>query len=35
MIALRRGGTEINHEDFFEGIQEVMAKKKTTLQYYV
>lgn len=34
MIALRRGGKEIKHEDFMEGIQEVQAKKKTTLQYY-
>jgi 26S proteasome regulatory subunit T5 len=34
MIALRRGATQIQHEDFMEGIQEVMAKKKTTLQYY-
>lgn len=28
MIALRRGAAEIQHEDFFEGIQEVQAKKK-------
>ncbi|KAH6582145.1 hypothetical protein BASA50_003063 [Batrachochytrium salamandrivorans] len=34
MIALRRGAIEIQHEDFMEGIQEVQAKKKTTLQYY-
>jgi 26S proteasome regulatory subunit T5 len=42
MIALRRGATQIIHEDFMEGmpfffmvgIQEVQAKKKTTLQYY-
>ncbi|KAI8896863.1 P-loop containing nucleoside triphosphate hydrolase protein [Globomyces pollinis-pini] len=34
MYALRRGATEIVHEDFMEGIQEVQAKKKTTLQYY-
>ncbi|KAI3646100.1 hypothetical protein MP228_005699 [Amoeboaphelidium protococcarum] len=34
MIALRRGGAELRHEDFMEGIQEVQAKKKTTLQYY-
>lgn len=34
MIALRRGATEIQHEDFMEGIQEVQAKKKTALQYY-
>lgn len=35
MIALRRGAIQLCHEDFMEGIQEVMAKKKTTLQYYV
>lgn len=34
MIALRRGATQLNHEDFMEGIQEVQAKKKATLQYY-
>lgn len=34
MIALRRGATEIVHEDFMEGIQEVQAKKKTTLQVH-
>ncbi|KAJ3110437.1 26S proteasome regulatory subunit 6A [Phlyctochytrium bullatum] len=34
MIALRRGAKEITHEDFMEGIQEVQAKKKTSLQYY-
>ena len=34
MIALRRGAAQLNHEDFMEGIQEVQAKKKTTLQYY-
>ncbi|KXS11464.1 26S proteasome subunit P45 [Gonapodya prolifera JEL478] len=34
MIALRRGGTEVVHEDFMEAIQEVQAKKKTSLQYY-
>lgn len=35
MIALRRGASKLCHEDFMEGIQEVMAKKKATLQYYV
>jgi 26S proteasome regulatory subunit T5 len=35
MIALRRISLELIHEDFMEGIQEVMAKKKTSLQYYV
>lgn len=34
MIALRRGATQLCHEDFMEGIQEVQAKKKATLQYY-
>ncbi|KAI8920020.1 hypothetical protein PhCBS80983_g01769 [Powellomyces hirtus] len=34
MIALRRGASEITHEDFMEGINEVQAKKKTSLQYY-
>jgi len=35
MIALRRGAIEICHEDFMEGIQEVMAKKKNSLVYFV
>ena len=34
MIALRRGASELTHEDYMEGIQEVQAKKKTTLSYY-
>lgn len=34
MLALRREGTEINHEDFVEGVSEVQAKKKANLQYY-
>nr|CAG8482345.1 15504_t:CDS:2 [Entrophospora candida]CAG8485053.1 12985_t:CDS:2 [Entrophospora candida] len=34
MLALRRGATELSHEDFMDGILEVMAKKKTSLQYY-
>lgn len=34
MIALRRGGSQVAHEDFMEGIQEVQSKKKATLQYY-
>jgi 26S proteasome regulatory subunit T5 len=34
MIALRRNAAQLNHEDFMEGIQEVQAKKKATLQYY-
>merc|ERR1712117_518915 len=34
MLALRRGGEELNHEDYMEGILEVQAKKKTNLNYY-
>jgi 26S proteasome regulatory subunit T5 len=34
MIALRRGAIQIHHEDYMEGIQEVQAKKKMSLQYY-
>jgi len=34
MIALRREATEVRHEDFMEGISEVQAKKKKSLQYF-
>eukprot|EP01087_Luapelamoeba_hula_P010661 TRINITY_DN282_c0_g1_i1.p1 TRINITY_DN282_c0_g1~~TRINITY_DN282_c0_g1_i1.p1 ORF type:complete len:439 (-),score=106.13 TRINITY_DN282_c0_g1_i1:108-1424(-) len=34
MYALRREATEIQHEDFMEGIAQVQAKKKKSLQYY-
>lgn len=34
MEALRRGATELKHEDYVIGINEVMAKKKSTLNYY-
>mmetsp|Transcript_38927 Transcript_38927/g.98557 ORF Transcript_38927/g.98557 Transcript_38927/m.98557 type:complete len:428 (+) Transcript_38927:349-1632(+) len=34
MLALRRDATEVNHEDFNEGIVSVQAKKKATLNYY-
>lgn len=34
MIALRRGASELCHEDYMEGILEVQAKKKTNLIYY-
>ena len=34
MLALRRDGTEINHEDFNEGIIQVQSKKKADLFYY-
>lgn len=35
MLALRRGGNELQHEDFMEGINQVKAKKKSSLMYYV
>jgi 26S proteasome regulatory subunit T5 len=35
MQALRRSATMINHEDFIEGIAQVQAKKKATLDYYI
>jgi 26S proteasome regulatory subunit T5 len=34
MIALRRGGEVIKHEDYVEGIGAVQMKKKKSLQYY-
>jgi 26S proteasome regulatory subunit T5 len=34
MIALRREATELSHEDYMDGIQEVMSKKKANLSYY-
>eukprot|EP01086_Lenisia_limosa_P004286 TRINITY_DN1941_c0_g1_i2.p1 TRINITY_DN1941_c0_g1~~TRINITY_DN1941_c0_g1_i2.p1 ORF type:complete len:429 (+),score=119.23 TRINITY_DN1941_c0_g1_i2:116-1402(+) len=34
MIALRRGGKELEHEDYMEGVTEVTAKKKASLNYY-
>jgi 26S proteasome regulatory subunit T5 len=34
MLALRRDGTDIDHEDFVEGIAQVQAKKKSNLSYY-
>jgi len=34
MLALRRDGTEVTHEDFNEGIIAVQAKKKSDLFYY-
>jgi len=34
MLALRREGLELRHEDFMEGISVVQAKKKSDLQYY-
>lgn len=34
MEALRRGATELCHEDYVAGINTVQAKKKTTFNYY-
>jgi len=34
MIALRRNGTEVSHEDFVEGINSVKSKKKAKLYYF-
>ena len=34
MIALRRGGSEVTHNDYVEGINQVKAKKKKKLYYY-
>jgi 26S proteasome regulatory subunit T5 len=34
MVALRRGGTQLRHEDFVEGISQVQSKKKASLNYY-
>merc|ERR1711907_468776 len=34
MLALRREATQLGHEDFMEGIIQVQAKEKSTLNYY-
>ena len=34
MVALRRGATSLRHEDYVEGINQVQAKKKASLNYY-
>lgn len=34
MLALKRGAEQISHEDYVEGIAQVMAKKKSNLNYY-
>lgn len=34
MTALRRGATELQHEDFVDGIAAVQAKKKASLVYF-
>eukprot|EP00118_Oscarella_pearsei_P028632 m.2593 g.2593 ORF g.2593 m.2593 type:complete len:428 (+) comp8784_c0_seq1:177-1460(+) len=35
MIALRREAKELCHEDYMEGIMEVQAKKKSSMNYYL
>jgi len=35
MIALRRDATVLKHEDYNEGIAAVMARKKSSLQYFI
>ena len=34
MVALRLGATKLRHEDFVEGISQVISKKKAALNYY-
>jgi len=34
MLALRRDALELQHEDYVEGIAEVQAKKKKSLEYF-
>jgi len=34
MVALRRGGVALRHEDYVTGISEVQSKKKASLNYY-
>lgn len=34
MLALRRGASAIEHEDFMEGIGQVASRKKANLMYY-
>ena len=34
MLALRRGGKELQHEDYVEGIAQVQSKKKKSLSYF-
>ena len=34
MLALRRDGTIVNHEDFNEAVMEVQAKKKANQRFY-
>nr|WCZ58388.1 26S proteasome regulatory subunit 6A [Paratrimastix eleionoma] len=35
MLALRRGGTELQHQDYVDGVAQVQSKKKSALNYYV
>ena len=34
MLALRRGASSVEHEDFMEGIRQVAARRKGNLMYY-
>jgi 26S proteasome regulatory subunit T5 len=34
MCGLRRGATELRHEDFVDGVSQVQSKKKASLNYY-
>ena len=34
MLALRRGASAIEHEDYMEGIAQVASRKKANLMYY-
>lgn len=34
MLALRRGASAIEHEDYMEGIAQIASKKKANLMYY-
>ena len=34
MLALKRAAERIGHEDYVEGIAQVQAKKKSSLNYY-
>lgn len=34
MLALKRGAEQIGHEDYVEGVAQVQAKKKSSLNYY-
>ena len=34
MLAVRRDADKVSHEDFVEGIAQVTAKKKASLEYY-